>query len=657
MGKDPSRSYSMPVIYHPGTGFDVGDPNLLPLDANSLPSRDEIQLAAHSLILSASGWRMVFADPKADDPQASWAVSKDSEDSLSPRISKSSVVIAAHMAKAFGNRIKAGAKEACVILGIDTRPTGPAIADVFVRVLLGMGIEVRYCFIISAPEIMAYAGSSSELPALDPRYAEGFAYITASHNPPGHNGIKFGIGSGGVLSAQEIAPIIKDLQASLRSENPSRQALEMLEQANPSQIAACYRECSAWKRFALSSYTLFTHRIISDSENLAFQAKYLDSLEKSCRERPLGIVAELNGSARTVSIDRDFFEALGLRSRLFNDKPRQFARRFVPEGESLALCAGFLQELHDQDTAYQIGYAPDCDGDRGNLVIWDSDKDSTRSLEAQEVFSLSCLAELTCLIREGRTENLAIVVNDATSMRIEAIARLLGARVFRAETGEANVVALAEKLTAEGWNVRILGEGSNGGTIVHPSRVRDPLSTLGAMIRLLRLPDEIDAPNPFRIWLKAIGREEEFVEEYDLSDIIATLPRWISTSVFETRAALRVQSADKAALKAKYATIFEAEWLRMLPELKRRYGIVSWRAFATNGIVEKEIGNDFGASGTGGLRIVFYTEEVKPLAFIWMRGSGTEPVFRVMADIAGGDVRDEEFFLSWHASMVRSADS
>jgi len=39
-----------------------------------------------------------------------------------------------------------------------------------------------------------------------------------------------------------------------------------------------------------------------------------------------------------------------------------------------------------------------------------------------------------------------------------------------------------------------------------------------------------------------------------------------------------------------------------------------------------------------------------------MRGSGTEPVFRIMADIEGGSPADEEFLLAWHAGMVAAAD-
>ena len=45
-------------------------------------------------------------------------------------------------------------------------------------------------------EIMAYA-----------KKLDGFIYISASHNPVGHNGIKFGTNNGGVLEAKENAQI------------------------------------------------------------------------------------------------------------------------------------------------------------------------------------------------------------------------------------------------------------------------------------------------------------------------------------------------------------------------------------------------------------------------------------------------------------------
>ena len=72
---------------------------------------------------------------------------------------------------------------------MDTRPTGPAIAETMLRVFLAKKIAVSYTGIIASPEIMVYAHS-----------ADGFVYISASHNPIGYNGIKFGLNDGGVLN-------------------------------------------------------------------------------------------------------------------------------------------------------------------------------------------------------------------------------------------------------------------------------------------------------------------------------------------------------------------------------------------------------------------------------------------------------------------------
>ncbi|MFA6366169.1 MAG: hypothetical protein WCX13_03155, partial [Candidatus Hydrogenedentales bacterium] len=90
----------MSMIYHPATGIDIGDPDILPLDAKSLPSRAEIASAASTLILSASGWRKVFAAPQSGDAQASWSTGNEADDSLSIHISKADAVLAALMARA-----------------------------------------------------------------------------------------------------------------------------------------------------------------------------------------------------------------------------------------------------------------------------------------------------------------------------------------------------------------------------------------------------------------------------------------------------------------------------------------------------------------------------------------------------------------------------
>jgi phosphoglucomutase len=136
---------------------------------------------------------------------------------------------------------------------------------------------------------------------------------------------------------------------------------------------------------------------------------------------------------------------------------------------------------------------------------------------------------------------------------------------------------------------------------------------------------------------------------------VASLPAFATTSAFEPRAALRIPPVDQAELKRRYSGLFAEQWEARRTELGRRYGLASWEAFATNGEAERKVGADFAASGAGGLRIVFSDAGGIPRAFLWMRGSGTEPVFRIVADIEGGQAADEEYLLDWHSSMVRAA--
>jgi phosphoglucomutase len=65
----------------------------------------------------------------------------------------------------------------------------------------------------------------------------------------------------------------------------------------------------------------------------------------------------------------------------------------------------------------------------------------------------------------------------------------------------------------------------------------------------------------------------------------------------------------------------------------------------------------FGDAGRGGLKLHFLNGAGLPVAAIWMRGSGTEPVFRVMADAEGQDRGFERELIFWQRRMVVEADS
>ena len=161
--------------------------------------------AYKSMILSASGWRMVFA-------------SSGNEEDASPELTAEKGAIAVLTARAFAEYIieKKG-KKRTVVVGTDTRPTGKAIADRMIRGLAASKVQVRFIGVSAAPEIMSYA-----------KTADGFAYISASHNPIGHNGIKFGLADGGVIPAEEAARLIQSFRTLCESENPEAEAERIL---------------------------------------------------------------------------------------------------------------------------------------------------------------------------------------------------------------------------------------------------------------------------------------------------------------------------------------------------------------------------------------------------------------------------------------------
>ncbi|HRS03615.1 MAG TPA: phosphatidylglycerol lysyltransferase, partial [Treponema sp.] len=158
----------MAPIRHPDTGLLLGDPDFIPLQSISEQTiHGELEAALERLILSASGWRTVFA-PSGNE--------EDNDSS----ISSAHYIIAATAGLVFSDYIKtkSGKKNPVLLVGQDSRPTGTAIADTIIKILLATGCEVRYAFIISAPEIMAYSRQAELI--------DGFVYISASHNPIGH---------------------------------------------------------------------------------------------------------------------------------------------------------------------------------------------------------------------------------------------------------------------------------------------------------------------------------------------------------------------------------------------------------------------------------------------------------------------------------------
>ena len=625
----------------------------------------ELQQAFEKMILSASGWRKVFAQ-------------SGSENDGAPEISAADRDIVFFAAQSFAEFLQAEFPAIrTVVIARDSRPTGAALLKEAVTVFTAASaitssdvstitatsavksseaLAVQSVGIAAAPEIMAYARS----------VGAAFMYISASHNPIGHNGFKFGLDTGGVLDGSQSARLIALFTQKCAAAHQDTAAV-LRKQAAPAPVQAVFEAEAAHKQAALTAYKNFLQEVIADSKDAAEQARFFDGIQAQCTAlaaagKPFTLVADFNGSARAASVDRAFFEKLGMQLVGIAEKTGNIVHGIVPEGGNLATCAAKIEELHRSNPAQAentlFGYMPDCDGDRGNIIYWDEAQQKALILEAQEVFALSVIAELSYLHYSGNISvPLAVTINGPTSLRINEIAKALEAEVFYAEVGEANVVNRAEDARRYGYKVRILGEGSNGGNITYPAAVRDPLNTLFAISKLLLIKDTPSASCPFRIWCERSGQTTKYRKDFTFADIIATLPRYWTTPTQEARALMHIHTTDNIALKSAYQKIFMQEWVDKKQLLQDRFGIAACKVFAYNGTVCSENLRDFGVSAKGGLKVQFYNASHTPIAFIWMRGSGTEPVFRIMADIKGHDQAAEEYLVQWQGDMVRRADA
>lgn len=584
-----------------------------------------------NMILSASGWRKVFA------------VSGDEQDH-NPQISEEDWALSAACASVFFDYLSQKTGQECpvIALGRDTRPTGTAIVSAMKHILVKKGAVVQNTGYCSAPEIMAYA-----------KKLDGFIYVSASHNPIGHNGIKFGINDGGVLNATENAKLVEALLAITDDDAKMQALVKDAQSCSSSALHEIELNEKSSKHNALRAYEDFICQTVTDSENKEHQKDFFEMLDAQIRSKGFGVVCDFNGSSRAYCIDKEFFTTHGIDFYSLNEET--IAHEIIPEAENLVYVAEGMEDLHrhNKNCNAFLGYMPDCDGDRGNIVYWDQKEGKPVILKAQEVFSLSVLAELTYSIWKNGSDpsfKPAVCVNCPTSMRIDEICRVLGAQVFRAEVGEANVVNLAREKREEGWNVRILGEGSNGGTITHPASVRDPLNTVFAIIKLLMMRED----GLYEIWCKKAGIE--YKADFTLTDVLESLPVYTTTGVSEPRAILKVKNTNHAALKAAFQKVFESEWEKKKADLKKQYGIASYEAVITNGTKETRDVSDYSLSGKGGLKIIFKDDAGSPVAFIWMRGSGTEPVFRIMCDVKGDNAEEEKALLEWETELIKKAD-
>ncbi|WP_215536854.1 phosphoglucomutase [Borreliella bavariensis] len=556
--------------------------------------------AFDEMIFSASGFRKIFAKSK-------------NEDSTENEIDNEDKVLIALIIFTISNYFK-NEPRPYIGLGLDSRPTGNIIAEITIKILITSKEKIKFFGILPITEILACTKNSKD--------SKGFIYISASHNPAGYNGIKIGLNDGGVLNSAKTQKIIKQIKNNSQNENLIKHLINTLNKFDEDKAHLEYYKKTIKlekenKNRSYEAYKSLIHEIAYEND---INNKNIEILKKRILKNPIGIIAEMNGSSRINSIDKELIESLGLKIELHNDKMGIFKHNIIPEGKSLNECKKLLQKKYIKDNSFELGYVPDCDGDRGNLVFIDKVTNTASIIEAQKIFALVVISELSYLYYTGIKNNIAIVTNDATSLNIEKIANFFNAKVYRVEVGEANLTEMADDLRAQGFIVKISGEGSNGGCIIYPSRVRDPITTLLSIVKLLKMKEL------YQIWCKL--SKSYYKEKYSLKDILNTTNFYSNVIVSSKKANLtNLKIENQEILKSNYENLLikEIKSNKLFQELS----IIDYEIINYEGKIQSKIRT---GDASGGLKVLLKTNK-EIVATLWMRISKTEPVTRVLSEV------------------------
>ena len=308
--------------------------------------------------------------------------------------------LACACAQAFGSYVGRGT----VVVGRDTRASGPMLQHAVTCGLLAAGCEVIDVGVLPTPTLQVYVSATGALGGIS---------LTASHNPPEYNALKLFNGQGQFFNQYEREELLD-----LYHQSDFQQAIN-------SQIGGVRQVLDQAPRLHLD-------RVL----------RHVDA----ARIRGCGFRVALDGvnGAGSVMTPRFLREDLGCVLHAISVDPTQpFPREAEPKPETLGDLARLVTETNSE-----VGFAQDPDGDR--LAVAD---EHGRVLDNDDVLALAVDAALARLPGD-------VVVNLTTSSAIDDIAAKHGRKVIRTKVGEANVVEAMQQVGAA-----IGGEGSNGGII------------------------------------------------------------------------------------------------------------------------------------------------------------------------------------------------
>lgn len=315
--------------------------------------------------------------------------------------------VVARYAAAFGAWAVAGARargtRAAVVLGRDSRVTGPLFHSVTRAALESVGADVIDIGLTTTPTLQL---------TVEHHHAAGGLCITASHNPIEWNALKF-IGPDGLF----------------------------LSAAQGAQMRALVDSGIPYAQWDELGSVHFDAEAVARHLDAVLALPFLDV--KGIRARKFRVAYDACRGAGGVIIPK-LLEILGCEvTSIELEADGRFPRPPEPIAENLMA----LQTLVKQ-TGAQIGFATDPDVDRLALV-----SDDGRAIG--EDYTLALATRVVLRHRKG-----AVVTNLSTSRIVDDMAAEHGVSVVRAPVGEVNV---ALKMRAVG---AVIGGEGNGGVIL-----------------------------------------------------------------------------------------------------------------------------------------------------------------------------------------------
>ena len=321
-----------------------------------------------------------------------------------------------------GLAVAAYSKARKALVARDTRVSGSMLEYALVSGLMASGVDVSLIGVVPTPALAYLTGVLK---------ADVGLMLTASHNPPGYNGIK--VFNGKTLSYND---------------------------EDQNEVEKLVGET----KFALADW-----RSIGESSVAHVSHLYVEMIRKAASLRKQWRVIVDPGCGATFRVAPKVLKILGCRVTALNAQPDGFfpARSSEPTVESLSDLAHVVKSLNAE-----IGVAFDGDGDRvafideaGNFVDFD------RVLAAFSAYAV-----------KGRRGGI-VVTNVEASMCIETMVEAQGGKVVRTKVGDVYLSEAMKRLNAA------FG-GEPCGAWIHPQFHYCPDGPLSAVLLLKALEEK-----------------------------------------------------------------------------------------------------------------------------------------------------------------------